>query len=117
DPNILSTKTCALSIEFSDLYAHKKEVPTGTLRLQRFTNALKIREISNSCLATLFTYKGTLFIVIYVYFLDLHRPISFLAVTNTHRSHTTREYVFLESQRSQRLLQNLSPVNVLLVTE
>src|SRR6266446_2122002 len=63
-----------LSIEFSDLYAHKKEVPTATLHFQRFTNVLKIREINNSCFATLFTYKGALFIVIYVYFLELHRP-------------------------------------------
>src|SRR5262245_9108422 len=74
---------CAFSIEFSDLYAHKKEVPTGTLRLQRFTDVLKIREISNSCLATLFTYKSALFIIIYIYFLDLHRP-SFLPGGNKY---------------------------------
>ena len=58
-PNILSMKRCALSIEFSDLDTHKKEVPTATFHLQRFTNVLKIREINNSCFATLVAYNNT----------------------------------------------------------
>src|SRR5215471_21480908 len=101
DLNILSTQMCALSIKFSDLYTDKKDVSTATLHLQRFTDVLKIREINNSCLATLFTYQGALFIIIDVYFSELHRAFflpgddEHLQVTCHQRVHTPRTQVDL----------------------
>src|SRR5947209_20571457 len=97
-------------MEFSDLSTHKKEVPTATLHFQRFTNVPIVREINHACFATLFTYKGTLFMVIYVYFLELHRAFflpggdEYAQGTCHQRIHIPRITAFL------RPPQNLFPI-------
>src|SRR5262252_4847689 len=80
---------CALSIKFSDLYADKKDVPTATLHLQRFTNVLKIREI-NTLVLPHFSHIRVPFSLSLTYiFLTSIAHFPFLETTSTCRSHAT----------------------------